>query len=89
MIQQKDNWLGHRVSAYEPAELMALFEEIYNFRHTGILVGGRLRDLEKEFSENVSHTLSGECMRLVEDEVLFEMSRRFYNEHCPENQEGE
>lgn len=81
MIQAKDNWLGRRVAAYTPAELMSLFEEIYDYRRMGILIGGKLRALELEFSENVSHTSVGECMRLVEDEVLFEMSRRFCNEH--------
>ena len=85
MLQQKDYWLGHRIAAYEPTELMALFEEIYDFRRTGILKGGKLRALEMEFSANVSNTKGGDCLRLVEDEVLFEMSRRYYNEHSADD----
>jgi len=81
MIQQKDNWLSDRVAALEPAALKELFEEIHDFRETGILEKGKLRALEREFSENVSHTRSGECIHLVEDAVLYEMSRRYYNEH--------
>ena len=76
IIKQKNNWLGAKMSAIPQ---MILFEEIAEFRRTGILSGGELRDLEKEFSDNVSHTPYSECMRLIEDEVLFEISRRYYN----------
>lgn len=79
-IEQRDNWLGHRMENASDEELKELFSEITHFRRTGLLVGGKLRDLERQFSDNVSHTRGGECMRLVEDEVLFEMSRRFYNQ---------
>lgn len=60
-------------------ELAGLFKEIADFRRTGILKGEALRNLAREFSDNVSHTDYGQNMRLVEDEVLFEMSRRYYN----------
>ena len=80
-INQKDTWLGHRLEDMGEAELCNLFLEITCFRRTGVLTGKKkLRDLEREFSENVSHTRTGECMRLVEDEILFEMGRRFYNQ---------
>ena len=79
IIKQKNNGLGAKMSAIPQNQLMILFEEIAEFRRTGILSGGELRDLEKEFSDNVSHTPYSECMRLIEDEVLFEMSRRYYN----------
>ena len=78
-IEQRDNWLGQRMATATDQELRELFEEIHHFRRTGILVGGKLRALEKEFSDNVSHTPLGDCMRLVEDKVLFEMGRRFHN----------
>ncbi len=79
-INQVDNWLGKKMESMEDIELCRLFEEIDSFRRTGLLQEKGLRALEKEFSENVSHTSYGECMRLVEDEVLFEMSRRFFNQ---------
>ena len=78
-IQQKDNWLGHKMENASDADLIVLFEEITKFRGTGILVGGALRALEREFSDNVSKTSYGGCMRLVEDAVLYEMARRFHN----------
>lgn len=78
-IKQKDNWLGHRMETASDSELSTLFEEITEFRGAGILVGGALRTLEKDFSNNVSKTPYGECMRLVEDAVLYEMARRLYN----------
>lgn len=79
LIQQKDNWLGHKMENISDPDLFALFEEITEFRRIGILVGGTLRALEREFSDNVSKTSYGECMRLVEDAVLYEMARRFHN----------
>lgn len=85
-IEQKDNWLGHKMDSMPKDDIIALFEEITEFRKTGVLVGGKLRALEKDFSDHVSKTPYGECMRLVEEAVLYEMSRRFYNSA---GQEGE
>lgn len=82
-IKQKDTWLGNRLEAMSQDEILEIFKEITQFKRTGLLEGRRLRRLEAEFSENVSHTPGGECMRLVEEEVLFEMARRFYNEKAP------
>lgn len=79
-IEQRDNWLGQQMEKKTDEELRELFSEISSFRRTGLLVGGCLRAFELEFSQNVSHTAPGDCMRLVEDEILFEMSRRYYNQ---------
>lgn len=78
-IKQNNNWLGYRMASLKESEIDNLFREITDFRRTGILVGGFLRQLDKEFSDNVSHTSYGDCMRLVEDAVLYEMARRYYN----------
>ena len=78
-IKQSNNWLGYRMASLKESEIDNLFREITDFRRTGILVGGCLRQLDKEFSDNVSHTSYGDCMRLVEDAVLYEMARRYYN----------
>ena len=78
IIKQVDTWLGRRVESLSAAELCTLFKEIAEFRRTGILTGNRLRNLSREFSENVTH--SAMDMRIVEDEILFEISRRYYNE---------
>ena len=82
MIKQVDTWLGRRVESLSAAELCVLFEKIAEFRRTGILTGNRLRNLSREFSENVTH--SAMDMRTVEDEILFEISRRYYNKQKQE-----
>lgn len=79
-FKQKDTWLGRRLEAMPQDEILKIFEEITEFKRTGFLKGERLRGLEAEFSENVSHTKGDECMRLIVEEVLFELSRRLYNE---------
>lgn len=62
-------------------EISDMFNEIAKFRKIGLLQSkSRLRALEVEFSDNVSHTPYGDCLRLIEEEVLFEMSRRYYNQ---------
>ena len=80
-IHQIDTWLGKCMQNINTEQLLILFQEITNFRRTGILQGENLRNLAKNFSDNVTHIDYGRNMRLVEDEVLFEMSRRFYNSH--------
>ena len=82
MIKQVGTWLGRRVESLSAAELCALFKEIAEFRRTGILTGNRLRNLSREFSENVTHSTMD--MRIVEDEILFEISRRYYNKQKQE-----
>lgn len=80
VIEQRENWLGNRLKALTQSELLELIEEIASFRRTGLLKEKKMRTLEKQFSENVSHTPIGDCMRLIEDEILFEAARRFHNE---------
>lgn len=78
-IQQQNDWLGQKMADMSEEMLSSLFKEITEFRDTGLLKGGNVRGLEKEFSDNVSHTPYGNCMRLVEYQILYEMSRRYYN----------
>lgn len=78
-IKQTNTWLGQHMQDMGDATLATLFKEIAEFRKSGILNGDQLRNLAKEFSDNVAHTAYGENMRLIEDAVLFEMSRRYYN----------
>lgn len=80
IIEQRENWLGNRLKDLTQSELLELIEEIASFRRTGLLKEKKMRTLEKQFSENVSHTPIGDCMRLIEDEILFEAARRFHNE---------
>lgn len=70
MISEKDDSL-----------LLKVFEEITDFRNTGLLKGNYLRQIEAEVSET-THTRGGEMMRYVEDAVLYEISRRYYNKQA-------
>lgn len=50
-----------------------------DFRRTGLLTGpSKLRKFEREFSDHVQN--HDGYLRTVEDAVLFEMARRFYNQ---------
>ena len=71
------NWLKDSLENMSKAQLCGLFSEIQMFRKTGILHRGMLDKFEREFSYNVSHTPARECMRLVEDSILYEMARRY------------
>lgn len=78
-INQQNNWLGKKVESFSDDELRAMFVEIAEFRRTGLLLSpSKLRSLERDFS-NFIQNHDGH-LRLVEDEVLFEMSRRFFNQ---------
>lgn len=81
-VKQNDNWLGRHMEKMTDIELSEMFAEIADFRKIGVLKGDKLRNLAIDFSKNVSHDEYGLNMRLVEDEVLFEISRRFYNALC-------
>lgn len=69
-------WLQQRLAAFSRDELANLFNEIAEYRRTGMLKGNKLESLESEVSEEFN-TPAGENLRLVEDEILFEISRRY------------
>ena len=75
VIKQMNNWLGNRVEAFSDEDLREMFLEISDFRRTGLLTSpSKLRKFEREFSDHDGY------LRTVEDAVLFEMARRFYNQ---------
>lgn len=79
VIKQMNNWLGNRVEAFSDEDLREMFLEISDFRRTGLLTGpSKLRKFEREFSDHVQNHDGYLCT--VEDAVLFEMARRFYNQ---------
>ena len=79
VIKQMNNWLGNRVEAFSDEDLREMFLEISDFRRTGLLTGpSKLRKFEREFSDHVQN--HNGYLRTVEDAVLFEMARRFYNQ---------
>ena len=73
-------WFGQNIGTLTDDDLRQLFLEINSFRRAGVLASpAKLRDLERQFS-NTIHNHGN--LRIVEDEVLFEMARRFYNQGC-------
>ena len=79
MFNVRSSWISNKISELSDHELLDLFREIYDFRENGILKGELLRNLEAQVAQ-VTLTRGGEMMRMVEDAVLFEMSRRFANQ---------
>lgn len=78
MIEVRNNWISKIIAAKDDTVLLSVFEEITDFRNTGLLNGNLLREIESEIAET-THTNGGEMMRYVEDAVLYEISRRYYN----------
>ena len=78
LIVPRHNWLGEYTSNMSNKHLCAVFKEIVEYRQEGVLGGSLLRDFAKTYAENSLNSVS-ECIRLTEDAVLFEMSRRFHN----------
>ena len=78
LIVPRHNWLGEYTSNMSNKHLCAVFKEIVEYRQEGVLSGSLLRDFAKTYAENSLNSVS-ECIRLTEDAVLFEMSRRFHN----------
>lgn len=79
MIDARNNWLARLLSEKSDQDLRVLFAEINEYRETGLLKGTALRELEEYISKEYTKTRGGEMLRTVEDAVLFEMARRYYN----------
>lgn len=70
------NWLEERFKQASDEELFAIFTEIAEFHREGVLrPDAKLRDIEWGYRAVVCTTSS--LLRTVEDQALFEMSRRF------------
>ncbi len=78
LIASRHNWLGEYTSNMSNKHLCAVFKEIVEYRQEGVLGGSLLRDFARIYAKNSLNSVS-ECIRLTEDAVLFEMSRRFHN----------
>lgn len=77
-INPINNWLGQRMSSLSDEELRMLFADIASFRRTGLLCGdSAMRTLDREFAAEINNDDSH--IRIIEDELLYEMGRRFYN----------
>lgn len=81
-IQQKpadEHWLSQMVANKTDQQLATMYEEVCIFRKTGVIPKEcqTLRDLAREIqavtkADNIQ-------LRMAEDALLYEMSRRYYN----------
>ena len=79
MIDFKRNWLGTKMAEMSDDELCSIYEEIHDFRNTGVLSGeATMRELDRAFRRQNNCDSN---LRLIEDAVLYEIGRRFYNLH--------
>lgn len=79
-IDSKKDWLAMTMADMLTGDLCNLLEEITDFADTGLLAPhAKLREIERKYSEQVTHTRSGEMMRTVEYAALYEMARRYSN----------
>ena len=79
MIDFDKDWISIRVSIESGQSLMTMLDDIRSFRKTGVLRDdSTLRVIDREFTAQFS---TDSNLRLVENAVLYEISRRWYNEH--------
>ena len=77
MIYHSKNWLGVRMSLLTDDELCKMFGDIYSYHKTGILSDySPIHELTKEFEKQAGDY----DLRVVENAILYEISRRFYNQ---------
>lgn len=81
-VQQRpadEHWLSQMVANKTDQQLITMYEEVCIFRNTGVIPKEcqALRDLARDIqavtrADNIQ-------LRMAEDALLFEMSRRYYN----------
>ena len=73
----RTNKIAQAVAQFSTEDLNAAYQDIVQFRNTGVCPEGKLRELELVV-RNVMEK-KGEVFRHTEDYILMEMARRFYN----------
>ena len=77
VINPRKNKLSSVIISLSDKELRTVFEEIADFKDSGILTkNSKLSRIARELHEtfNVPYDI-----RMVEDDILYEAARRFYN----------
>lgn len=75
-ICQRSHWLSDMAKTMSDQQIATMYEEISEFRRTGILHGSMLRDFARRIQSEIKS--SSPELRMAEDAVLFEMGRRLY-----------
>lgn len=80
-IAPHNNWTGMVAAAFTEKELLTMFAEIAEYRRTGILADETLlRRYETRYRDETGDE-GVLALRLLEDTILFEISRRYYNQN--------
>ena len=80
-ITPHNNWTGMTTAAFAEEELLTMFAEIAEYRRTGILADETLlRRYETRYRDETGDE-GVLALRLLEDTILFEISRRYYNQN--------
>lgn len=73
----RKNKIAQAVAQFSTEDLNAAYQDIVQFRNTGVCPDGKLRELEVVVREIMEQ--KSEVFRHTEDYILMEMARRFYN----------
>ena len=77
-VNRKPHWLSDMTHAFSNQDLAEMYEEIIDFRNTGVLKKGeRLRTFSYAIDEVTKDSSFG--LRMAEDAILVEMAGRFYD----------
>lgn len=79
MIDIENNWLAQTIGQKNDNNLANLYTDIVEFRKTGLLSAhSTLRELSNELEKEMARPTTT-FIRQLEDAVLYEMARRYYN----------
>ena len=77
-VNRNPHWLSDMTHAFSNQDLAEMYEEIIDFRNTGVLKKGeRLRTFSYAIDEVTKDSSFG--LRMAEDAILMEMAGRFYD----------
>lgn len=77
IIEPRHNIISNTISSLSDEELCIVFEEITDFKNSGILAKhSNLARIARELHEKFKVPYD---IRMIEDDVLYEAARRFYN----------
>lgn len=77
IIEPRHNIISNTISSLSDEELCIVFEEITDFKNSGILTKhSNLARIARELHEKFKVPYD---IRMVEDDILYEAARRFYN----------
>ena len=79
-IEIGGDWLSKVIGEKDDEHLFQMYREITEFHESGVLCNGsELRKLSDDLRRQMK--IPENFLRMTEDAVLYEMARRYYNQH--------